>query len=80
MEDLPEPPDAPESRGKGEVACGDGEESFSDVKRKRKREKMDTSDAPTEAAEAAASSTKRPAFPPVNISTSLVGVPCQASI
>lgn len=50
-----------------EKATGTGE-SFSEVKRKRKRGRetdMDTS-------EGAGPGVKRPAFPPVNVSTSLV--------
>lgn len=57
---------APECQGS---KCEGGEEAFSDVKRKRKRGKepeMDTSESP-------AAGAKRPVFPPVNISTSLVG-------
>lgn len=61
----------------------DSEKTFSEVRRKRKREKdpdMDTSEStPAEAAAATPSTTKRPVFPPVNLSTSLVGY-CSAII
>ena len=64
MEEVPEL--VSPSEGKGEVG-----EAFSEVKRKRKREKeseMDISESP-----AVEASAKRPVFPPVNVSTSLVG-------
>lgn len=53
------------------VKAASGSESFSEVKRKRKRTQMDTTEASSEA-DLSSSSAKRPSFPPVNVSTSLV--------
>lgn len=68
MEDSPELLEGSGDQEKPEKASNRGE-SFSEVKRKRKREKE--ADMETQS-ESDGSSVKRPVFPPVNVSTTLV--------
>lgn len=67
MEELPELVASSEGKSPPEEATKS--EGFSEVRRKRKHRDMDTTEAPEEA-----EAVKRPSFPPVNVSTSLVSL------